>query len=98
MLQIRATAQEVVGIRSPAIVVPFSLAGLVARWAERFYSLTRTTPRFTSYALRTVRDNSVFSHAKARRELGYDPRSLRRSIADTVAWWGEHEPGAVPAA
>jgi dihydroflavonol-4-reductase len=90
--QIRSTAQEIAGNHTPAIIVPFGLAGLVAGLAERFYRLTRTTPRFTSYALQTVRDNSAFSHAKARRELGYHPRPLRESIADTIAWWRAQEP------
>jgi dihydroflavonol-4-reductase len=64
---------------------------------ERFYRRTKSTPRFTSYALRTVRDNSRFSCAKAQRELGYRQRPLRESIADTVAWWWAHKPGMVPA-
>lgn len=98
LVQVRSTVQEVVGIRFPAVVVPFGLAGFVASLAERFYRLTRTTPRFTSYALHTVRDNSVFSHAKAHRELGYTPRPLRQSIADTIAWWRAFQPGVMPTA
>jgi dihydroflavonol-4-reductase len=97
LVQIRKIVQELVGIRFPALIVPFGLAGFVARCMERFYRLTKSTPRFTSYALRTLRDNSRFSCAKAQRQLGYRPRPLRKSLADTIAWWQAHNPGMVPA-
>lgn len=87
MVRLREIVQDIAGVRFPAVVVPFRLAAAVAGLAERFYQLTGTPPRFTTYALHTVQDNSVFSHAKAERELGYSPRSLRQSLADTIAWW-----------
>lgn len=97
LMQLRETVQEIAGVRSPAVIVPFGPARLLANLMERFYRLTKSTPRFTSYALRTVRDNSVFSCAKAQSELGHTPRPLRETIADTIAWWGEHKPAMVPA-
>ncbi|MEA3308503.1 MAG: NAD-dependent epimerase/dehydratase family protein [Chloroflexota bacterium] len=80
--------QELAGIHSPKLVLPFGLASAGARLAEVFYQLTQITPRFTSYALRTVHDNALFSRAKAERELGYHPRSLRETLLDTIAWQG----------
>ena len=93
LAQIRDIVQEIVGIRVPAIILPFGLADLLARLMERVYRLTRSTPRFTSYALQTVRDSSAFSHAKATRELGYSSRALRDSLADTITWWRAYEAG-----
>lgn len=93
LAQIRNTVQEIAGIRMPIIILPFGLAGVLARLMERIYRITRNTPRFTSYALQTVRDNSAFSHAKAERELGYISRALRDSLADTIAWWRAYEAG-----
>jgi len=93
LTQIRNTVQEIVGMRMPTIILPFGLAGFFARLMERIYRITQNTPRFTSYALQTVRDNSAFSHAKAERELGYSSRALRDSLADTVAWWRAYEAG-----
>jgi dihydroflavonol-4-reductase len=95
LLRLRQIVQEIVGVHFPAFVIPFGAAATVAGLAERFYQLTRTTPRFTRYALHAVRDNAVFSHAKAKRELGYNPRSLRQSLVDTVAWWEMYQTGAV---
>jgi dihydroflavonol-4-reductase len=89
MTVLRSVVQEVTGARSPAVLLPFGLARFVAGLAEAFYRLTHSPPRFTRYALRTVRDNALFCHAKARRELGYSPRPLRETIEDTLAWWGQ---------
>ena len=87
LVQLKKVVQEVVGVRSPAVVLPFGLAHLVATLSERFYRWTGATPRLTRYALRTVQESSDFRCDKARRELGYTPRPLRDSIADTLAWW-----------
>ena len=93
LVQIRNTVQEIVGMRMPAIILPFSLADLLARLMERVYRITRRTPRFTSYALHTVRDSSGFSHTKAARELGYSSRALHDTLADTITWWRAYEAG-----
>ena len=87
LVQLKKVVQEVVGVRSPAVVLPFGLAHLVATLSERFYRWTGATPRLTRYALRTVQESSDFRCDKARRELGYTPRPLRDSITDTLAWW-----------
>ncbi len=87
--EIRQIVRELVDNRAPAIVLPFFVAAFAARLLEPFYRITRRVPKFTRYSLQTIRDNSVFSQDKARRELGHHPRSLRDSIADTLAWWRE---------
>ena len=43
-------------------------------------------PLYTRYSLYTLKSNDRFSHDKATRELGYHPRDLYQTIADTVAW------------
>ena len=43
-------------------------------------------PLYTRYSLYTLRSNDRFSHDKATRELGYHPRDLYQTIADTIAW------------
>ena len=49
------------------------------------------TPRFTPYSLEVLQSNSNISHAKATRELGYNPRSIYESISDTVKWFLEKQ-------
>ena len=48
--------------------------------------MTHTRPLYTRYALYTISGNGHFSHDKATAELGYRPRDMRATIADTVRW------------
>ncbi|HQE93904.1 MAG TPA: SDR family oxidoreductase [Anaerolineae bacterium] len=84
--QIKQIVQDFVGIHTPQIVIPMGLAEFFAGLAECFYRLTHSIPKFTRYSLRTVQENCNISNAKARTELGYSPRPLRESIADTLVW------------
>lgn len=87
LAQIRAIVQEIVGIQSELLILPRGLAKAAAALMNHIYRWTKTTPSFTTYALQTVSDNSCFSCQKARRELGYRPRPLHTTIADTLEWW-----------
>ncbi len=80
------TVRDITGLNALHIEVPQWIAQTSAVIAEPFYRLTKLKPRLTAYALETLASNSVISYAKAARELGYQPRKLRESIADTIAW------------
>ena len=43
-------------------------------------------PLYTSYSLYTLTSNGQFSHAKATKELGYQPRSFAITLKDTLRW------------
>ncbi len=79
--------QEVLGTRLFSLKIPFSLARFTANLTPIYYRLTHVKPRFTSYSLATITANSNISHSKAYRELGFSPRPLRESLADTVKWF-----------
>lgn len=81
-----ATVREVTGRAFMCIKIPFGIARFAARFMPLYYRRTRSRPRFTRLSLDILRSNSHISHLKATRELGYQPRSLYESIADTVAW------------
>jgi dihydroflavonol-4-reductase len=57
-----------------------------------YYRLTQAKPRFTTYSLATITSNSNISHKKAFLELGYHPRPLRESLADTTNWFINRKP------
>ena len=82
--------REAAGNYSQTVIIPFRLAILAARAAVVWYHLSHTHGRFTPYSLKTVNDNSEISIAKARRELGYNPRPIWETIRDTVQWWKEY--------
>lgn len=84
--------QEVLGARLFSFKIPFSLARFTAQFTPLYYRLTRTKPRFTSYSLATVTSNSYISHAKANLELGYHPRPLKETLADTARWFLKYKP------
>jgi dihydroflavonol-4-reductase len=81
---------ELTGRNFARIYIPFSVARFAARFTPMLYLHRKIKPRFTSYSLETLRSNSDISHAKATAELGYHPRSLVETIADTVDWFRQN--------
>jgi dihydroflavonol-4-reductase len=78
---------DISGVKIPGIKLPLWVAKAAATFTPTYYRLTGQKPRITPYSLETLQSNSQFSHEKARIELGYDPRSLRISITDTIDWF-----------
>lgn len=83
------TVREITGRNFFQMKIPFDLAKLAALFTPIYYRVAHASPRFTPYSLEVLKSNSNISHAKATRELGYKPRSLYESIADTVKWFLE---------
>ncbi len=88
---VHAAVSEATGRPIKITFLPLGLARILAR-AMAFYSqVTKTVPTLTPYALEVLLSNAVISHAKATRELGYQPRSPRQSIIETVNWYRENQ-------
>jgi dihydroflavonol-4-reductase len=89
--EIMQTVEAILQIRGPHLFVPLWLA----RWASVFTPLycriTGAKPKLTPYSVHTVTSNCQISSEKAQRELGYRPRALTQSIADTLKWFLEHD-------
>jgi dihydroflavonol-4-reductase len=86
------TVQSIQGFRPKInIPIPKDLARFAAFLAPAYYRLTKTRPLLTSYALHTLWSNSEISSRKARLELGYKPRALKDSLADTIQWFLENK-------
>ncbi|GAB1433181.1 SDR family oxidoreductase [Spirochaetota bacterium] len=58
------------------------LLPLYALW----YKLNGRIPLFNKYSVYTLSENSLFSHKKAERELGYKPRPFEETVRDTLEW------------
>ncbi len=89
------TVREVTGRNFPSIQIPVHLAEIAARFTPWYYLKSKSSPRFTPYSLEVLQSNSVISHAKATRELGYHPRPLQISIADAIRWFLDHSRGRI---
>ncbi len=91
IFQLKQMVQGVLGRRTATIHIPNGLAKFAAIFTPLFYRLTKQTPKFTGYSIETVQGNSDISCQKARRELGYSPRRMVATVADTVGWWLKRE-------
>jgi dihydroflavonol-4-reductase len=85
-------AHEINGVRVPRLVCPMWLARLAAPLVAAWCAVTGRRALLTSAGLRPLRGNRHISHALAERELGYRPRPLRDTVADTLRWFKEHDP------
>jgi dihydroflavonol-4-reductase len=84
------TLSELSGKKLPRFHVPIRLARWAAHLTPFYYRWAGHKPRFTPYSLEVLESNANISHEKAERELGYKPRSLRQSLADTLEWLREN--------
>ncbi len=84
------TVREITGHHFFQMKIPFDLAKFIAHFTPWYYRKSRAIPRFTPYSLEVLQSNCNISHAKATRELGYHPRTLYETIADTVKWFFEN--------
>jgi dihydroflavonol-4-reductase len=89
------TVREVTGRAFASIKIPFSLAEFAAKFTPWYYRRTKFKPRFTPYSLEVLQSNSDISHAKAAGELGFNPRPVIETIADTVRWFFENRKSRV---
>ena len=74
-------------------VLPIWFAKFTAPLAELYYKIRHEAPLYTSYSLAVLTDNADFDGGKARRELGYAPRDIRRTVEDTVRFLLEKRSG-----
>jgi dihydroflavonol-4-reductase len=79
--------EKVTGSRAPRMVTPHWVAQLVAPGAEMWSRFRRQRPKFTRHSVQIVGSNYQFVLDKARRELGYSPRPIDATLADTFAWY-----------
>lgn len=78
---------EAAGRRKPVAYVPFGLVEGALRVARPVASVLRLPRELLDEGPAMVTSNFAYSGEKARRELGWQPRSLREGMADTMAWY-----------
>ena len=87
IFQLKQMVQDKIGRHSLTIKIPIWLAKFGSLFTPLYYRLSKKPPKFTEYSIETVQSNSNISNKKAKKELGYSPRKLILTIADTVRWW-----------
>jgi dihydroflavonol-4-reductase len=77
-------------VKPPHITIPLWLASMGLPVINSFSRANRKEPLYTRFSLKTLRSNHKISHARASRDLGYQPRPFEETIADAVAWFKEN--------
>ena len=90
------TVWQAAGGWHAGIEVPLWLAYWAANFVPFYCKLTGVKPLFTRYSLEAVCSNSLISHAKASRELGFQPCPARQAVMDAVRWFQEREGCGLP--
>ncbi len=80
------TLSRVTGGKKIKTVLPLWFAKMTAPLAELYYKIRHESPLYTRYTLYTLTSNSLFTHEKANRELGYEPRDFSATMRDTVSF------------
>jgi dihydroflavonol-4-reductase len=89
--ELAATVSKITGAPAPRLTVPLAVARVAAPLATVWAWSRGTRALLTSVALRDLRGNRHISHARAAADLGYAPRPLHETLADTVRWFERRE-------
>ncbi|MGD0780133.1 MAG: NAD-dependent epimerase/dehydratase family protein [Dehalococcoidales bacterium] len=87
MCDIAIMIGEITGANTNKFVCPLWLAHLGTPFIMGASFLNGRRPLYTSVSLRALKSNRHISHERATRELGYQPRPFRDTLADTLEWF-----------
>jgi dihydroflavonol-4-reductase len=90
MHDIAADVAEITGIPVPGFVCPLWLARVGVPIIKCISRFSGKRPLYTAVSLRALQSNPNISHEKATRELGYNSRPFRETLADTLHWFEEN--------
>lgn len=82
-----AVVADHTGRRPPRIKLPHNLIMPIAHCMEAIARVTGKEPRVTADGVRMARKHMYFSHEKAKRALGYEPRPASQAIRDAIDWF-----------
>ncbi len=83
--------RQLVGGTYRLLKLPLGLIQFLAHLLPHYYRLSKKSPLLTPYSVEVLQSNAAISHAKATRELGYQPRSLKDSLRDALLWFKENQ-------
>ena len=88
--QIADLTAELTGRGAPLFTVPTRLAYLAAPLMGALARFNNAQPIYTSLTLDALKSNRQISHARASRDLGYQPRPLQDTVQDTLDWFAQN--------
>lgn len=91
MPEVAAVIAELTGVDAPGFTCPAWLARLFAPFMSGWARMHGEDPLYTRDSLATLNTNKVLSHARATRELAYQPRSFRQTMEDTLNFYSQQK-------
>lgn len=91
MPTIAAIMEQATGHRGPRLVAPIWLAKVGVPFIGVYAKVTGAQPLYTAPSLRALSEHRECDNTKARRELGFAPRPLERTVVDTFAFYEQAE-------
>ena len=88
--EILTRVARISGHRPPHFRLPPDAVLPIARAAEAWARVSGREPRVTVAGVELSRKRMYFSHARATRELGYQPRPAQAALEDAVTWFDAH--------
>ena len=82
--------EDASGVPKPRLKLPAGLLRPFMPFIETYYRVTRRPPQFTSSSLKLLSLGVQVDVSRAAAELGYRPRALEETIADSVEWFYEN--------
>lgn len=87
MTEVAATIAGLTGVAAPRFICPTWLAVLFAPVMGGLARLLGEAPVYTRDSLAALHTNKLMSHARATRDLGYQPRPFQRSMEDALHFY-----------
>jgi len=90
--EILSWLSEFTGVPRPRIRIPFPLMKNIAwvkDWVQRRY-FPSSAPRFTYHSIRHLNSGKRADNSKARKELGFQPTSVKKALEEAVNWFSTH--------
>ncbi|HEY70411.1 MAG TPA: NAD-dependent epimerase/dehydratase family protein [Anaerolineae bacterium] len=88
--EIAKQVEEICGVPAPGLIAPMWLAILGLPFAPLLFQMGADRSLYSWTALCSLRANPRVSHAKASRELEYQPRAISETLKDTLRWFQEN--------
>lgn len=88
---VTAIITKYTGKKTTSVIMPFWVARLGLPFITAYSKITGAEPLYTSESLEIIKNgNRNISNAKARNELGFNPRKLEDTIKDLFTWFQEN--------
>lgn len=89
--QMMVYLEEITGVKAPKFKIAVWFLKIFAGLSELYYRIRKVKPLFTSYSIYTLNSNCNFDNGKAKAELNFNPRGIKKSLADEAAFMAKNE-------